>query len=132
MLYALHHILLHGLLFVERGILRQIAYGVAWAPNDVALILLVESGDNLHQGRLTCTIQTDDTYFRTIKETEVDVLEHLLLILLNGLAHSHHREYHFLVVNCCHNFGLLRVINTSFYGAKIQKRRQSEAKIIFF
>ena len=132
MLYALHHILLHCLLFVERGILRQIAYGVAWAPNDVALILLVESGDNLHQCRLTCAIQTDDTYFRTIKETEVDVLEHLLLILLNGLAHSHHREYHFLVVNCCHNFGLLGVINTSFYGAKIQKRRQSEAKIIFF
>lgn len=71
-----------------------------------SLILLVETSDNLHQGRLTRTIQTDDTYLRTIKETKIDVLEHLFLILLDGLAHPDHREYHFLIVYCCHNIKL--------------------------
>ena len=41
MLHALHHILLHGLLFVEWRILGQVAHRVARTPNHIALILLV-------------------------------------------------------------------------------------------
>ena len=103
MLHALHHVLLHRLLLVERGILRQIADRIAWCPDDITLILLVETGDDLHQRRFTGTVQTDDTDLSSIEEAEVDVLEHLFLVLLDGLAHSDHRENHFLVVNCCHS-----------------------------
>ena len=37
-------------------------------------------------------IQTDNAYLGSIEEAEIDVLEHLFLILLDGLAHSHHRD----------------------------------------
>lgn len=104
-LHALHHVLLDRLRLVERRVLRQIAHTVTWAPHHIALILLVETGNNLHEGRFTCTIQTDDAYLGSIEEAEIDVLEHLFLILLDGLAHSHHREYYFLIVNCCHRRG---------------------------
>ncbi len=103
MLHALHHILLDGLLLVEWRILWQVADGVARAPDHVALILLIQSCNDLHQRGLTCTVQSDDTDLGAIEETQVDVLEHLLLVLLDGLAHSDHREDDFLVVDCCHN-----------------------------
>ena len=48
MLHALHHVLLDGLLLVERRILRQVADRVARTPYHVALILLVDAGDDLH------------------------------------------------------------------------------------
>ena len=68
----------------------------------MSLILLVDAGNNLHEGGLTSTVQTYNADFGSVEEGEVDVFEHLLLILLNGLAHSDHRENHFFVVNCWH------------------------------
>lgn len=44
----------------ERRILRQIAYAIAGAPHHLALCGLLLSGDNLHQGRLSRAVQTDD------------------------------------------------------------------------
>ena len=102
-LHTFHHILLYGLLFIQRGILRKITNGIAWTPNHLTLELLIQSSYNLHQRRFTCTIQTNNTNLRSIEETQVYILEHLFLVLLDGLAHTHHRENHFLVVNCSHN-----------------------------
>ena len=90
MLHALHHILLDSLLLIERRFLRQIAHAVAWAPHHITLILLVQSGNDFHQCGLTRTVQTDDTNLGTIEKTEVDILEYLFLILLNGLAYAYH------------------------------------------
>ena len=101
-MHALLDVLLHGLRLVEGRVLRQVAHGVAGAPYHLPLVLLIQSGNNLHERRLTGTVQTDDANLRAVEETEVDVLQYLFLVLLNGLAHADHREYHFLVVNCCH------------------------------
>ena len=104
-LYTLHDILFHRLLLVERRILRQITHGIARTPYHVALILLVEPGDNFHERGLTGTVQADDADLCPVEETEVDILEHLFLVLLDGLAHTNHREDDLLVVDCCHNVG---------------------------
>ena len=53
------------------------------------------------------TIQADDTYLCSIEETEINVLEHLFLILFDGFAHSHHRENNLLVVCCWHLFSFV-------------------------
>ena len=104
MLHTLHHILLHRLVGIEWRILRQIAHRIAWAPHHIALILLVQSGNNLHERRLTGAIESDNTYLRTIEETKINVFEHLLLCLLDSLAHTDHREDYFFVINCSHNY----------------------------
>jgi hypothetical protein len=39
----------------------------------------------------------------------------LFLVLLDGFAHSHHREDDFLVVNCCH------VVRVSFFDSFVQR-----------
>ena len=43
-----------------------------------------------------------DLDLRSIEETQIDVFEHLFLVLLDGLAHTHHRKDYFLVIYCCH------------------------------
>ena len=90
MLNAFHHVLLDGLLFIKRWLLWKVAHAIAGAPYHVALILLVQSGNDFHQCGLTCTVQTDDTNLGTIEETEVNILKNLFLILLNGLAYANH------------------------------------------
>ena len=102
MLNALHHILLDGLVRVELRILLKIPYRISRAPYHLALELIVDSGNNLHEGGFTSTVKTDDTDLCAIEETQVDVLQYLLLILWDDLRHTHHGENDFLVVNCCH------------------------------
>ena len=102
LLHTFHNVLLNGLGLVERRILRQITYRVARTPHNVALSRLVESCNDLHQRRLTCTVQTDDANLGTIEEREVDVLQYLFAILRDDLRHPDHRENDFLVVYCCH------------------------------
>ena len=118
-LHAFHHVLFHRLFLVQWRFLWQIAHTVAGAPHHVALILLVEPCDNFHQGRFTSTVQSDDTNLGAIEKTQVNVFKHLLLILLDGFAHAHHREYHFLVVNCCHKYLL-------FFDLSANIRKKSE------
>ena len=116
MLHTLHHVLLHRLLLIQGGILWQITHGIAWCPHHITLILLVQTSDNLHQCGFTSTIQSNDADLRPIEETEVDVLEYLFLVLLDGLAHAHHRENHFLVIDCCHSFYRFACKNTRFFS----------------
>ena len=69
-LYGFHY----GLLIVQLGVLFKIAYRVAGAPHYVALIALLNSGNDLHQGGLTGSVQTDDAYLGSVKEAQVNVL----------------------------------------------------------
>ena len=108
MLNTLHHVFLHGLCLVQRRVLRQITHRVAWTPHDITLILLIQSCDDFHQRRLTSAIQSDNTYLRPIEETQIDVFQHLFLILLDGLAHANHREDHLLIVYCRHTSSVIR------------------------
>ncbi len=102
-LYAFLHDLNHRLVVVELRILGQIAHAVAGREHHLTLILLIQSGDDFHQRTFSSSVQSDDAYLGAIEETEVDVLQHLLPCLLDGLAHANHREDNLLVVNCCHN-----------------------------
>ena len=67
-LHTLHHVFLHGLVLVERRILRQVAHRVAWAPNHLTLGRLLKSCDDFHQRRFTGTVQTDDADFCSVEE----------------------------------------------------------------
>ena len=101
-LHTFHHVFLHRLGGVELWVLRQVAHRVARTPHYIALILLVDTGNDFHECGLTCSVEAYDTYLGSVEEREVYVFEYLLLVLLYGLRYSHHREYHFLVVNCWH------------------------------
>ena len=111
LLECVHHVL-HTLLdhFLDRlgrvqlRVLRQVAHRVARGKHHLALVLCLQTGDDLHQGGFTGAVQADDADLGAIVEGEVDVLEDLFLVLLDGFAHAHHREDDFLVVNCCHNY----------------------------
>ena len=102
-LHAFLHHFLDRLGRVELRILGQVAHSVSGSEHHLALVLRFQTGDNLHQRGFTRAVEADDADFGAIVEREVDVLEDLLLVLLDGLAHAHHREDDFLVVNCCHD-----------------------------
>ena len=101
-LYAFHHHFFHCLRGIEVRLLSQISYRISGREHHFALIGFVQAGDNLQQGRFTRTVQTDDTDFRSVEERKVDVLQHLLIVLLNGLVQPYHRKDNFLIVYCCH------------------------------
>ena len=48
-LHAFHDILFHRFLLVQGRVLRQITHGIAGAPHYVALILLIEAGNDFHE-----------------------------------------------------------------------------------
>ncbi len=99
LLHALLHHLLDGERVVELRLLWEITDGVAWSEDHLALIGLVEAGDDLQQRGFSRAIEAQDADFRPVEEGKVDVLEDLSL-RRNRLADVHHREYDFLVV--CH------------------------------
>ena len=66
--HALLYNLAHRLVGVKFGILLKVAHRIARREHHLALIALVETGDNLEQCRLTAAIQADDADFRTIEE----------------------------------------------------------------
>ena len=101
-LHAFLHHFLDRLGRVELRVLGQVAHGVSRGEHHLALVLGLQARDDLHQCRFTRPIEADDADFGTIVEREVDVLEDLFLVLLDGFAHTHHREDDFLVVNCSH------------------------------
>ena len=68
LLNALFHELKYGLVVVEWWVLWQIAHAVAWCPNHVALVIVVDAGNDFEQCGFTSTIQTDDADFRTIEK----------------------------------------------------------------
>ena len=89
-LHAFLNNLQYGLLVVQIGFLLQIAHAVTRTPHHFTLRGLFQTGDNLHQCCLTRTVQTNDANLCTIEETQVDVLQYLLLVLCDSLAHTNH------------------------------------------
>ena len=102
MLNAFLHHFAHGLSGVELGILGQITHGVARSEDHLALIAGLDAGNDFHEGGFTGTVQTDDANLGAIEEGEINVFEHLFLVLLDDFAHAHHREDDFFVVDCSH------------------------------
>ena len=47
---------------------------------------------------------TDDTDFCPVEEREVNVLQYLLVVLLNGFIQPNHRKDNLFIVYCCHVF----------------------------
>ena len=90
MLHTFHNILLHGLRLIEWWILWQITHRIARTPYHFALCWFHKTSDNLHQRRLTCAVETNNTYLCTIEEREVNVLQNLFLVLWDNLRYTHH------------------------------------------
>ena len=103
-LHAFHYNFLYGLGGVEVRFLGQIPHRISRREHHFALIGLIQSGDNLQQGRFTRTVQTDDTDFCPVEEREVNVLQYLLVVLLNGFIQPNHRKDNLFIVYCCHVF----------------------------
>ncbi len=91
--------LAHGLRGVELRLLLQIAHRVTRREDHLALKVLVDARDDLHQRRLTRTVQTDDADLGTVEEREVDVVQYFFLIG-EGLRNPDHREDDFSSAIC--------------------------------
>ena len=89
LLHSLLHHLLDGLGVVEFGLLLEVADTVARREDHLALVVLVDSGDNLHQARLATAIKAYDANLSPVEETEVYVFQYLSAGR-NQLAHAHH------------------------------------------
>ena len=107
LLCALFDHLPDRLAFVQLGLLRQITYGVPIGPNHLALIGLVQPRDDLHHGRLTGSIGSNDADFGAVVKGQVDVLENVFSGRC-GLVDLDHREYDLLVVAHDLNLALAR------------------------
>ena len=83
---------------LQMRVLLEVAHRVAGREDNFALIVFVESGDDLEQGGFAGAIESDDANLGAIEEGEVDVFQHLFLGR-EGFAHAHHREDDFLVVS---------------------------------
>ncbi len=110
-LYALHHDFFHRLVGIELWLLSQVTDGIARRENHLALVVLVQSGNDFHQCGLTGTVETDDTNLGTIEKGQVDVFQYLLVVL-EGFAYSHHRKDNLLVV--CHIYVIKLLEELSF------------------
>ena len=88
-LYTLLYALAHSLLRVELWVLLQIAYAIARREYHFAFVVLLDTCDDLEQGGLTRTVETNDTDFCSVEETEVNVIEYSFL-WGEGLAYAHH------------------------------------------
>ncbi len=95
---SLLHDLLHCLGVVELRLLLEITHRIPGSEDHLALIVFVDARDDLHQGRLTRSVETDDTDLGTIKEREVDVVENSLLVG-ERLRDAYHGKDDFFV---CH------------------------------
>ena len=89
---------------VEPGFLFEVTHRIARREDHFAVEVLVDSGDDLHQGRLSRAVQADDADFRAVEKGEVDVVEHPFLVG-EGLAYADHRKddffvCHILCLNC--------------------------------
>ena len=89
---------------VEPGFLFEVTHRVTRREDHFAVEILVDSGDDLHQGRLTRAVQADDADLGAVEKREVDVVEHPFLVG-EGLAYADHRKddffvCHILCLNC--------------------------------
>ena len=73
---AFHYNFLYGLGGVEVRFLGQIPHRISRREQHFALIGLIQSGDNLQQGRFTRTVQTDDE--KTVKEVVMEGVQSIV------------------------------------------------------
>ena len=102
MLHAFLYDFAHGLCWIELWFLGKIAHRIARREDHFALIVVVETGNDLEEGRFTGTVETDDTDFCSVEEAEINVLENGLVGLANGFCQTDHGENNFFIVYCCH------------------------------
>ena len=69
----------HGLLGVELRFLLEISYGISGREHHLALVILVNAGDDFQQRRFTGAVETDDADFGAIEKGEIYVFENLFL-----------------------------------------------------
>ena len=89
----LHTLLNHfqdGLVGIHLRLLLQITDGIAGSPDHFALVRLLDSGNNLHQGRFTRTVQSDDSDFGSIEERKINILKDYFIVVREDLAHARH------------------------------------------
>ena len=98
--------LLDGLRIVQLGFLLEVTDRISRGEYHLALIVLVDAGDDLHKGRLTRTVESYDTDLCAVEERQVDVVEYFFLIG-EGLGYTHHRKNYFLV---CHAVSCLEIL----------------------
>lgn len=67
-LHALLYHFKHRLVRLHLRFLLEVAHGIARSPHDLALILLLNAGDDFHQRRLSGSVKTDDADLCTIEE----------------------------------------------------------------
>ena len=67
-LHTLFHTLHHSLSILQMGFLGKIANRVSGRPHHISLVVVVESGNNLHKCRFTGTVHTHDTNLCTVEE----------------------------------------------------------------
>ncbi len=67
-LHALAHYLDHRLARVELGLLLQVSHRVSRGKYHLALVILVDTGDNLEQRGFTRAVQTDDAYLGAVEK----------------------------------------------------------------
>ena len=67
-LYAFHHYFLYGFGIVKMRFLSQITDGISRREYHLSLIVFIQTGYNLHQGRLTRPVQTDNTDLRSVEK----------------------------------------------------------------
>ena len=84
------HNLDDGLVRIHLRFLLQITYRISWSPHHFTLISFFNTGDDLHESRLTRAVETYDTDLGTIKERKVDILEYHSIIVGKNLSYPVH------------------------------------------
>ena len=96
-LCALLDDLAHSLGLVQIWLLRKVPHGISVGPHHLALVGLVEAGNDFHHGGLSSAVVSDDANFGPIEKRQVNVFED---VLAGGgrFVDPHHAEDDFLVV----------------------------------
>ena len=78
---------------VQVRLLLQEAHRVALGRGDLALIVLVHSGDDAQQGALARTVQSEDADLGAVEEAQRDVAQHLVLGRVDAPDAHHGIDY---------------------------------------
>lgn len=81
LLHAFFYDLFDGFCFVQLGLLLQVADGIAWFQNCLAVKFLVHTRHDFQQGGFSRTIESQDADFSAIEIGERNILDHLFLIV---------------------------------------------------
>ena len=102
-LHTLLHDFQNSLVRIHLGLLLQITHTITRSPYHFAFIRFFNARDNLHQGRFTRTVQTDNTDFCSVKEGQINILQNHSIIVGKHFAHPIHGKNNFLVCHILYN-----------------------------